>query len=120
MKTNRLEEIQNAYTLRPDSMILVRLPNGDKLLLYSNKCGDYVSIRVDARDQKEDLRVTTSDDEHDTFTTQTVEIEGNFNGGKYTSVQFTAFHDKETEDETSKPKRITLSGNFDYDQYEEE
>ena len=110
----------NHYSLRANSFVDISLPNGDKLHLYSNEEGNFVSIKVEAWDQKEDISVEKNDFDHEFFTEQSVEILGNYNGNQYTSVEFKALLDKETEDAPSKSKRITLSGNFDYDQYEEE
>ena len=118
--THRGSPILNEYSLRADSDVDIELPNGDDLRLYASDDGDYVSIAVNSHRRTGRLETKSKDSDYDDFTTQTESIRTAFSNFKWTQVQFTAFHDKETEDETSKPKRITLSGNFDYDQYEEE
>ena len=126
MKYNTLERTihlsdrdLNQYSLRADSFVDIELPNGDDLRLYASEDGDYVSITVKTHRRTGLLESKSENDDFDDFTTQRESIKTSLYNGKWTQVQFTAFHDKETEDETSKPKRITLSGNFDYDRIED-
>ena len=110
----------NQYSLRADSYVDIELPNGDDLRLYASDDGDYVSIAVRSHRRTGRLETKSENDNYDDFTTQRESIKTALYNGMWTRVEFLAFHDKETEDETSKSKRITLSGNFDYDQYEED
>ena len=107
MKYNTLERTihlsdrdLNQYSLRADSYVDIELPNGDDLRLYASEDGDYVSITVKTHRRTGLLESKSENDDFDDFTTQRESIQTSLYGGMWTRVEFTAFHDKETEDDS--------------------
>ena len=107
MKYNTLERTihqsdrdLNQYSLRADSYVDIELPNGDDLRLYASDDGDYVSIAVRTHRRTGLLETKSENDNFDDFSTQRESIKTALYNGKWTRVEFTAFHDKETEEQS--------------------